>query len=262
MGLGDILDGAKDFGAGVVDGAQEAASGLVDGAQNVASTVVGGVQQFASDPVGTVTSVFGGGDPSGNDGGSSNWAAWGHEEIRAMLDDSVHPGTIGEGAQVWNQRSREASDIISTFTRDLRATVSGGWRGTAADAAMASLDPVDQWSTSLNQASDYTTRLVDHSGSAVGQAKDMVPDPVSHNWGRTVGGFALGGPFGAGIDAVAQDRAQEQARLEAVRIMTGVYSTPINENRAAVPTYPQLADPTLQPPEQPPITGPSPGGGG
>ncbi len=42
--------------------------------------------------------------------------------------------------------------------------------------------------------------------------------------------------------------------------MTNVYSAPINDHRAAVPTYPQLADPTVQPPEQPPDTGPTPGG--
>ncbi|MGH3987798.1 MAG: hypothetical protein ACRDTZ_10820, partial [Pseudonocardiaceae bacterium] len=38
-----------------------------------------------------------------------------------------------------------------------------------------------------------------------------------------------------------------------------VYSAPINDHRVAVPVYPQLVDPTLQPSEQSPSTWPAPG---
>ena len=94
------------------------------------------------------------------------------------------------------------------------------------------------------------------SGSSVAQAKASVPPPRSHNWRESLFSFATGGPAGALIDAVAQEQAQSDAHAEAVRIMTNVYSAPINDNRAAVPTYAQLVDPTQQPPQASPTGGP------
>ncbi|MGH3904566.1 MAG: hypothetical protein ACRDTE_10300, partial [Pseudonocardiaceae bacterium] len=253
--------GFGDFVGDVVDGAQNVAGDVVDGAQNVAGTVVDGAQQFASDPIGTVAGVFGGGDPSGNDGGSSNWAAWGHEEIRSMLDNTVTPEDINEGARAWNDLQTQAVDLITGSTNELRNTVSAGWRGESAEAAIRSLTPVDDWANTLSTAMQNTSQLMDYSGSAADHAKSAVPEAQSHSWGQSLGSFAVAGGPGAVVDAVAQDQAQEEARAEAVRIMTSAYSAPINESAAAVPVYPQLADPTLRPPEQSPVGGPSPGAG-
>ncbi|HEX8759684.1 MAG TPA: hypothetical protein VF734_06835, partial [Pseudonocardiaceae bacterium] len=72
-------------------------------------------------------------------------------------------------------------------------------------------------------------------------AKATVPAAKPHDWGQSLRSFALGGPTGAFIDAVAQDRAQAEAHTEAVQIMNNVYSAPINDHRVAVPTYPPLA---------------------
>ncbi|MGH4016764.1 MAG: PPE domain-containing protein [Pseudonocardiaceae bacterium] len=254
MGIGDFL-------GDVADGAQNFAGGVVDGAQSVAGTVVGGVQQFASDPIGTVAGVFGGGDPSGNDGGSSNWAAWGHEEIRSMLDNTVQPADIHEGARAWNELQTEAVDRVRGSTNELRNTVSAGWRGESAEAAIRSLTPVEEWANTLSAAMQNTSQLMDYSGSAADHAKAAVPPAQSHDWGQSLGSFAVAGGPGAVVDAVAQDRAQEEAWMEAVRIMHSAYSAPINESRVAVPVYPQLADPTLRPPEPSPFGGPSPGAG-
>ncbi len=45
-----------------------------------------------------VADVLGFGGTSGNDHGSSNWAAWGHPEIRSMLDNTVDPANVHEAA--------------------------------------------------------------------------------------------------------------------------------------------------------------------
>ncbi|MGH3898711.1 MAG: PPE domain-containing protein [Pseudonocardiaceae bacterium] len=212
-------------------------------------------------PIDVVADLLDFGGPSGTDGGSSNWASWGHAEIRSMLDTSVDPGDISDAAGGWGDLGRHATDIVTGFTRALNETVSGGWRGAAADAAVAALGPVTQWSASVADAADHTTALMDASGSSAGQAKATVPPAISHDWGQSLRSFALGGPTGAFIDAVAQDQAQSEAHTEAVQIMNNVYSAPINDHRVAVPVYPQLIDPTLQPPEQPPHTWPVPGVG-
>ncbi|HEY2764382.1 MAG TPA: hypothetical protein VGJ13_10280 [Pseudonocardiaceae bacterium] len=229
MGLGDIVDGAK---------------------------------KAVTNPVGAVEGLFGGGDPSGNDHGSSNWASWGHAEIRSMLDDSVQPADIEEGARAWAALGSDARTIMSSLTQDLRGIVSNGWRGAAADAANASLGPVDHWTEGVKQAADHTSQLASDSGYYAGQAKATVPPAPSHDWTETVTTGAVFGPGGAIVDAVGQHEEQESARADAVRIMSNVYSSPINENRSAVPDYPALVDPTLRPPEPAPVTAPAPGGGG
>ena len=209
-------------------------------------------------PIGVVAGLLGFGGTSGNDHGSSNWAAWGHPEIYSMLHDSVDPGDIGDAAGAWRDQGRNTADVLTGFTRDLSGIVTGGWRGVAADAASASLPPIDQWSTSVTDTADRTTQLMDVSGASVAQAKASVPPPRSHDWGESLRSFAIAGPAGAMVDAVVQEQEQSDAHAEAVRIMDNLYSAPITDHSAAVPTYPQLIDPTLQPPDQAPTAGPAP----
>ena len=197
-------------------------------------------------------------EPAGTDGGSSNWAAWGHPEIREMLDSSVAPEDIHAGAQAWSGKGKKAADIVTGLVSDLDGIVTGGWRGDSARAAVGSLGPIADWSSRLGEAVERTNRLMGASGEAAGQAKATVPQSLSHDWGGSLRSFATGGTVGSVQDAVAQDNAQSEAHAQAVQIMTRVYSAPINDNRAAVPVYPQLVDPTLRPPEPSPDPRPVP----
>ncbi|HEU0087143.1 MAG TPA: hypothetical protein VFQ77_05785 [Pseudonocardiaceae bacterium] len=233
---------------GVWDSVGEFAGGVVDGA----GEVVGGIARGVGDVVG----VFDIGEARGTAGGSSNWAAWGHAEICAMLDTTVEPADIDEGARAWAEWNRRAADIITQWTVELRAIVSAGWRGASADAALASLGPVDSWVQSLSDNGEHTAKLLDSSGYSAGQAKATVPPAVSHDWRQSLTSFGLGGPGAALVDAVAQDRAQAEAHADAVRIMTNVYSAPINDNLSALQPPAQLSDPTVQPPEPSPDGGP------
>ena len=208
-----------------------------------------------------VLDLFDVGESSGDDGGSSNWAAWGHPEIRSMLDTSVNPEHIYQGAAAWSAKGTAAADIVTGLTADLKGIVTGGWQGESADAANASLGPITDWATCLSEAVDHTGQLMGVSGDAAGQAKVTVPPAESHDWGETLRSFGSGGPVGAVGDAIAQDNAQAESHARAVQIMNSVYSAPINENRAAVPAYPALTDPTLHPPETPPGGGRVPGTG-
>ncbi|MGQ0775709.1 MAG: hypothetical protein ACT4NY_15040 [Pseudonocardiales bacterium] len=238
-GIGDFV---SDIGGGIVRGAGE----VVEGAGRVVREVAG---------------VFDIGESSGNDHGSSNWAAWGHHEIRSMLDNTVDEGDIQEAAQAWRVQREKDVEIIASLTRDLNGIISNGWGGLSGEKAMGALDPVNQWSATFAEAARLTGELMEHSGSSAGQAKAAVPPAVDHDIRQTFANFVKGGVPRAFSDAIAQDHAQEEARREAVRIMNNVYSAPINENRAEVPSYPQPVDPTLQTPEPSPVGGPSPGAG-
>lgn len=208
-----------------------------------------------------VAGVFDIGEASGNDHGSSNWTAWGHEEIRSMLDTSVNQADIHDAAQAWLDQSRKDVEIFTTLTRDLNEILSEGWSGLSGDKAIGALRPLNDWSVIFSQAAERTAQLMNHSGSSVGQAKATVPPAMHHDMRRSLTSFVIGGVPGAFVDAMAQDHAQEEARREAVRIMTDVYSAPINDNRAAVPSYPRPVDPTLRPPEPSPAGGPAPAAG-
>jgi hypothetical protein len=156
---------------------------------------------------------------------------------------------------------------VTGLTRDLNGIVTGGWRGAAAEQALGALAPIDQWSASQTDIAQRTTTLMDSSGTATAQTKTMMPTPVSHDWRESLTSFAVGGVPGVVIDAVAQEKAQSNAREEAVRVMTNVYSAALNDYRAGIPTYQQLADPTMVQPDPSPISGPAPstghmGGGG
>jgi hypothetical protein len=194
--------------------------------------------------------------PSGNDHASSDWAAWGHEEICSMLETSVDPADIDDAARAWRDQGRHADDLVTGLTRDLQAIVFDGWRGASADAALTALGPINQWSANQADAVERTTGLMDDSASSTAQAKSAVPPPVSHDWSESLRSFGIGGGVGVFVDAVAQEQQKVDAHAEAVRVMATVYSAPINDHQAAVPTYPQLTDPTVQPAVQPPDTGP------
>ncbi len=176
-----------------------------------------------------------------------------------MLDTSVDVADIDDAARAWRQQGRNTTDAITGLSRDLTGIVFDGWRGASADAALTALGPINQWSANQADTAARTTQLMDDSASSVSQAKSAVPPPVSHDWKESLLSFAVGGGAGVVTDAVAQEQQKIDAHAEAVRVMTNVYSTPINDHRAAVPTYPQLADPTVQQPEQPLDTGPAPG---
>lgn len=65
------------------------------GPWDIVGDVASGIARGARE----VAGVFDIGEPSGNDHASSNWAAWGHDEIRSMLDTSVEPSDINDVAR-------------------------------------------------------------------------------------------------------------------------------------------------------------------
>jgi hypothetical protein len=197
----------------------------------------------------------------GNDHVSVSWAAWEHPKICSMLDTSVDPRDIGEGVDAWREQGQNTEKALTSLVPDLNRIVSGGWRGGAADRALNVLGPIDQWSVSVAATTERIAALMDAAGSSAAQAKAAVPPSKLFDWGELRRSVTTDGLIGGVGDLVAQERAQDEAHAEAVRIMTDVYSAPINEYSAAVPTYPQLVDPTLPQPEQPAKPGPAPGPG-
>ncbi len=144
-----------------------------------------------------IAGALGFGGPSGNDHGSSNWAAWGHEEICSMLATTVDPADIHDAAHAWREQGRRADDLVTGLVRDLQGIVTGGWRGGAAERALGALGAINQWSASQTEIAARTTELMDSSGTATAQAKTLMPMPVSHDWGESLGSFMVGAGYPA-----------------------------------------------------------------
>ncbi len=251
----DFVDKGLEKAGNAIEG------GIEKGVDKATELAQGGYEAFKA-ARGEAARILGiGGAPSGDNGGSSNWDAWGHQAIRDMLDNTVEPETIDRGVQAWADKTEAGKEHVVTATSKLNSIVSGGWQGESADAAVAALGPINTWVGTLERETQRTSELLESSGDAVAQAKRDVPPPIEHNMARTLMALPLG-PGVSYLDARAQEQAQEEARRQAVHVMKSVYSAPINANRSQVPDeYPRVQDQTVQL-EQTPGAMPLIGGGG
>ncbi|MBA2695993.1 MAG: hypothetical protein H0U62_09190, partial [Actinobacteria bacterium] len=252
----DFVDKGLEKAGNAIEG------GIEKGVDKATELAQGGYEAFKA-ARGEAARILGiGGAPSGDNGGSSNWDAWGHQAIRDMLDNTVEPETIDRGVQAWADKTEAGKEHVVTATSKLNSIVSGGWQGESADAAVAALGPINTWVGTLERETKRTSELLESSGDAVAQAKRDVPPPIEHNMARTLMALPLG-PGVSYLDARAQEQAQEEARRQAVHVMKSVYSAPINANRSQVPDeYPRVQDQTVQLEQTPPGVMPLIGGGG
>ena len=89
-----------------------AGTAISEGAE-LADKVLPGDSELVGKAVKPIVDLLDSEEPDGDDGGSSNWAAWGHPEIRGMLDSSVTPEDIHAGAQAWSGKGAKAADIVT-----------------------------------------------------------------------------------------------------------------------------------------------------
>ena len=73
--------------------------------------LVGDVVEWAAE---TVVDVFDIGGASGNNGGSSDWEAWGHPDLYSMVQSSIDPADVQGGADAYRAigtRTGESFDV-------------------------------------------------------------------------------------------------------------------------------------------------------
>ena len=259
----DLTPDFVDKGLEKLQGGFEKAKDIGEGAVDTGTRLAKGGYEALKAAGGEAADLLGiGGAPSDDDGGPSNWDAWGHQAIRDMLDNTVEPETIHAAVDAWKQKTEAGKEHVVTATSKLNSIVSGGWQGESADAALAALGPINTWVGTLERETKRTSELLGNSGEAVAQAKRDVPPVLEHDMARTLMSLPLG-PGVSYLDARAQEQAQEEARRQAVHVMKSVYSAPINANREQVPEeYPRVQDQTVQLEQTSPGAMPLIGGGG
>lgn len=263
IGMPDFVGDLKEKAQDALDKGVEKARDIGEEAVDTGTRLAKGGYEALKAAGGEAADLLGiGGAPSDDDGGPSNWDAWGHQAIRDMLDNTVEPETIHAAVDAWKQKTEAGKEHVVTATSKLNSIVSGGWQGESADAALAALGPINTWVGTLERETKRTSKLLGNSGEAVAQAKRDVPPVLEHDMARTLMSLPLG-PGVSYLDARAQEQAQEEARRQAVHVMKSVYSAPINANREQVPEeYPRVQDQTVQLEQTSPGAMPLIGGGG
>lgn len=154
-------------------------------------------------------------------------------ELRAKVDkidlEAVN-GLIG----AWNEISVRNSTSLDEFRKQLARGMSPDiWAGSAANAAAQTVAAYDLTGKKVSTAAALTATKLDELRTGLEPTKRLVPhEPESRSGLDNVGALFTGRVWRN------DDVAQENARVEAVRILQTVYAPVIYESDARVPVIP------------------------
>lgn len=192
---------------------------------------------------------------------TENWAGYSHADIYRH-NQSINEGKADETARAWQKLGKALRERGPDFDSKLKSIIGNGWEGEAADKAATVGEPVRKWLEGSGGAFEMTGNRLEQAASGAGQAKQMVPEPEEHSWGRSAVAAIPLGPSGAGADAVAQMRERREAENQAREAMDRVYSRTLTHVDAGIPRFQK---PDGSPADPPPVTPQDPtdwGGGG
>lgn len=282
--IGDAVDAVGDAVGDAVDAVGDAAGAVVDAVGDIASDVFTSLGDVVGAllPGGSVSPGMIAVPPRRSplppgleyDPPSitqpENWQAYSHQEIYSINQRSLDEGKTAAVADGWREIAESLREVGETLQRDATSAIEGGWEGEAADRASDSVRPVVEWTQLTSEAFDVIGSRLQEAGEAAGQAKEAVPEPEGHSIGRTLTATVLGGPIGAGVDALLQMRNRQEAERGAqdamARLLTPAYlgvdqSVPTLPGLDGGPASPPRVDPdvVIDPPPPPVgIGGPSP----
>lgn len=180
-----------------------------------------------------------------------NWKSLSHRHIYDTNQRSLSEQEVTAIGTAWENIGRELAAIGDELEREVPAATRGGWEGKAADSAAESVKPQVDWMRASGDVFHLTGNKMKQAGSAAGQVKAMVPEPDDHDLSQSGMALVLGGPVGAGFDAMNQMNARREAENHARETMGRVYTTTYADVDSSVPAYKRM-DGKDAPPEQPP----------
>lgn len=181
----------------------------------------------------------------------TNWAAMDHGQIKKVAD-GLDPAGIGSHGNDWIQLGKDLQTSTDTFNKAINSALNGNWTGAAGDAALAAPQGIVSWGQDFGNQMQATGAQAQSVSATADQVKSTVPPPKDFSWGKTLLSGVVGGPFGVGASAYAQHQEQQDAKEQAVRVMSGVYSPNYLSAANTMPAFTGPTDPT-QPPVNPPF---------
>ncbi|MFB7876821.1 hypothetical protein ACFC06_16320 [Nocardia sp. NPDC056064] len=175
-------------------------------------------------------------------------------ELRAKVD-KIDITAVSDLISAWNEISTRNSTSLDEFRKQIARGMSPDvWSGAAATAAAQTVAAYDITGKKVTTAAALTSNKLDELRTGLEPTKRLVPFAPEHRSGVD---NALG--LFQGRAWRNDDVAQENARVEAVRVLQTVYAPVIHESDEKVPVIP--IPKTVDPGGTPEIPGGSPNPG-
>ncbi|MFC4123646.1 hypothetical protein [Nocardia rhizosphaerae] len=154
-------------------------------------------------------------------------------ELRAKVD-KIDLTAVNDLIAAWNEIATRNSTSLDEFRKQITRGMSPEvWSGAAASAAAQTVAAYDATGQRVSTAAALTRAKLDELRTGLEPTKRLVPFEPEHRSGLE----NLGGLF-TGRTWRNDDVAQENARVEAVRVLETVYAPVIHESDDRVPVIP------------------------
>ncbi|MFC9662989.1 hypothetical protein ACFVJ5_22360 [Nocardia sp. NPDC127606] len=154
-------------------------------------------------------------------------------ELRTKVD-KIDLDAVNSLITAWNEISTRNSTSLDEFRKQIARGMSPDvWAGSAANAAAQTVAAYDATGKKVTTASALTATKLDELRTGLEPTKRLVPHEPEHRSGLDNVGALLTGRGWRNDDV-----AQENARVEAVRILQTVYAPVIYESDNKVPVIP------------------------
>ncbi|TCK00478.1 hypothetical protein [Nocardia alba] len=155
------------------------------------------------------------------------------QELRAKVD-KIDLDAVAALIAAWNEISTRNSTSLDEFRKQIARGMSPDvWSGSAANAAAQTVAAYDATGKKVTTAAALTSTKLDELRTGLEPTKRLVPHEPEHRSGLDNVGALLTGRGWRNDDV-----AQENARVEAVRILQTVYAPVIYESDNKVPVIP------------------------
>ncbi|MEV0771788.1 hypothetical protein [Nocardia salmonicida] len=155
------------------------------------------------------------------------------EELRAKVD-KIDLDSVSALISAWNEISTRNSTSLDEFRKQIARGMSPDvWAGSAASSAAQTVAAYDATGKKVTTAAALTSTKLDELRTGLEPTKRLVPHEPEHRSGLDNVGSLLTGRGWRNDDV-----AQENARVEAVRILQTVYAPVIYESDNKVPVIP------------------------
>lgn len=179
-----------------------------------------------------------------------NWESWDHQRLVELRDSLAQSRRIQAAGEAWKGVGDRLSQLFANLEKETRDAAGDGMQGQAADAALGSARPLQEWGTSFGQAVTGTGLKIREAGVTAEQTHAAIQPPNETSTARQVLGALSPAP--GLVDAGMQMKEKEEDEKRARAIAQNVYTPGYTGVDRSVPTLPPPVNPLNPPPGSPP----------
>ncbi|TWF93393.1 hypothetical protein [Saccharopolyspora dendranthemae] len=189
--------------SGEADVVAVASAGVHDLARATTSVLEGAgpVGEVGTPVVRTLTHVWEGyfGAPIPPEG--TNWNAYTHEQLYAMVWESADVTDVTGVADEWGRHSTELAGHADSLQRN-RSAMQTHWSSESADAAGGRLGMIGDRTSGVGERASTVSHATQNAGDALSSARNAMPPPPGDATGAVVGTGVAGAGAGAVVGGV------------------------------------------------------------